>query len=61
VNSPKVGGGLSEAAVALPAMKEVDEVRNLPDLLFRKSADLLEEVLFLERITHSHIILPVVH
>jgi hypothetical protein len=37
--------------------KEVDEVRNLRDLLFWESADLLEEVLFLERITHGCIVL----
>jgi hypothetical protein len=37
-------------------MEKVDEIRDLRDLLFRESADLFEEVLFLKRITPLSIV-----
>ncbi len=39
-------------AILLPMTKEVDEVFDLGDLRLRESADLLEKVLFSERVCH---------
>jgi hypothetical protein len=52
----ETSSSLDEATVVLAACEEVHEILDLSDLLVWKRADLLEKILFSERISHDCIL-----